>query len=96
MTVIATGIAALFIVVGFAWPFVPLVVYPFNRRRGMWAAVYCGITGFFVGYVTFRYSHHMVGTCFQASVYTSAARIAVELTGAVERFRRRRPTRVRK
>ncbi|UQA95699.1 hypothetical protein [Streptomyces halobius] len=96
MTIIATGIAALFMAVGFAWPFLPLVVYPFNRWRGMWAAVYCGITGFIAGYVIFRYSHHMTGTFFQASVYTSAARIAVELTGAMERFRRRRPARVRK
>ncbi|MFH9426058.1 hypothetical protein [Streptomyces sp. NPDC017529] len=90
MTYVATGITAVFVAVGYAWPFLPLVVYPFDRRRGMWVAAYCGAAGFLAGYVVFRYSDHAVGTFFQASVFTSAARIVGELTGAGERLRRRR------
>ncbi|MEW1675381.1 hypothetical protein AB0O47_19345 [Streptomyces noursei] len=90
MTVVAAGIAALFVAAGLVWPLVPLVVYPFRRWRGMWAAVYCGITGALFGYVLFRYTHHVGVTFFQISVFTSAARVAVEVTGVAERLRQRR------
>ncbi|AIA07795.1 hypothetical protein DC74_7373 [Streptomyces noursei] len=89
MTVIAEVIAALFVAVGFAWPLVPLVVYPFRRWRGMWAAVYCGVTGFFFGYVLFRYTHFVGVAFFQVSVFTSVVRFAFEVTGVAERLRQR-------
>ncbi|MEK2479540.1 hypothetical protein [Streptomyces noursei] len=94
MSDIDAGVAALFVAVAFTWPIVPLMAYPRRRWRGMWAAVYCGVAGFVMGYVIFRYNHHMVGTFFQASVYTSVVRIVIELTGGVERLRRRWATRI--
>ncbi|MFC4503629.1 MULTISPECIES: hypothetical protein [Streptomyces] len=70
----------------YAWPVVPLVAYPLNRRRGFWAALYCfAIAAFFA--LELRYSQFMIVTFFEMALYTSAARAITEASGVLEKPR---------
>ena len=97
MEALFTVVIVLFMGCVYAWPVVPLVAYPLNRRRGFWAALYCcAIAVFFA--MEFRYSKFMLGTFFEMAVYTSAARAIAEASGVLERprevWRRRRRSEV--
>jgi hypothetical protein len=89
VTVIAVALAAVLLATSYAWPLVPLVVYPMNRWRGFWAALYCGALGA-VGAVEFRDLHYMVGDFFEISVAVSLLRAIVEASGLAEPVRNRR------
>ncbi|WP_330288843.1 hypothetical protein [Streptomyces sp. NBC_00576] len=41
METLFTVVIVVFMGCVYAWPVVPLVAYPLNRRRGSWAALYC-------------------------------------------------------
>ncbi|GAA3830018.1 hypothetical protein GCM10022403_074060 [Streptomyces coacervatus] len=83
--IIAVSIA--FLCAAYAWPVIPLLVYPLNRRRGFWAALYCCAVAVFFG-LGFRYTNRfMVSDFFEAAVYTSAVRAIAEATGILEKPR---------
>jgi hypothetical protein len=89
VAVIVVGLAVLLVATSYVWPLVPLVVYPMNRWRGFWAALYCGALGA-VCTVEFRDTHYMVGDFFEISVAVSALRAIVEASGLAEPLRSRR------
>ncbi|WP_030929557.1 hypothetical protein [Streptomyces sp. NRRL S-646] len=83
-------IIALFVVflcAAYAWPVIPLVIYPHSRWRGFWAALYgCAVAVFFG--MEFRYTNRfMVSDFFEAAVYTCTVRAIAEATGVLEKPR---------
>lgn len=94
MNTLLTVMTVVFMGCVYAWPFVPLVAYPLNRRRGFWTAVYCcAVAALFA--IELRYSKFMIGTFFEMTVCTSTARAVAEATGVLEKpreaWRRRHP-----
>ncbi|MFF0159946.1 hypothetical protein ACFYRY_20785 [Streptomyces sp. NPDC005263] len=86
MNFLVVALTVVFMGCVYAWPVLPLVVYPLNRRRGFWAALYCCAIAVFFG-MEFRYSKFMIGTFFEIAVYTSAARAVAEASGVLEKPR---------
>ncbi|MGW2556983.1 hypothetical protein [Streptomyces sp. NPDC001635] len=88
MTVFIVALAWVLLATSYVWPFVPLIVYPMRRWRGLWAALYCGAIGLLCA-VEFRDLHYLVGDFFKASVITSIVRVVVEVSGIGELARTR-------
>ncbi|MEV6289147.1 hypothetical protein AB0M41_01655 [Streptomyces sp. NPDC051896] len=87
MKLLIIALSVVFLCAAYAWPVIPLLVYPLNRRRGFWAALYCCAAAVFFG-ITFRYTNRfMVNDLFEAAVYTSAVRAIAEATGMLEKPR---------
>ncbi|WP_329249273.1 hypothetical protein OG223_17945 [Streptomyces sp. NBC_01478] len=86
MEFLVLTLSVAFLCTAYAWPVIPLIVYPMNRRRGFWAALYCCAVGAFFG-IGSMYSHFYVGAFFEAAVFTSAVRAAAEAAGILEKPR---------
>ncbi|MFF2994668.1 hypothetical protein ACFVTC_08815 [Streptomyces sp. NPDC057950] len=94
MKILIVALTVTFLCTAYAWPVIALLIYPMNRRRGFWAALYCCVVGVFFGTGP-QYSHFNTGEFFGAAIFTSAARAAAEAAGILERPRsawRRRHT----
>ncbi|MEV6052335.1 hypothetical protein [Streptomyces sp. NPDC052107] len=87
MKLLIMALSIVFLCAAYAWPVIPLLVYPLNRRRGFGAALYCCAVAVFFG-TAFRYTtRFMVSDFFEAAVYTSAVRVIAEATGMLEKPR---------
>ncbi|WP_330338042.1 hypothetical protein [Streptomyces sp. NBC_00557] len=87
MKLLIITLSVVFLGAAYAWPVIPLLVYPLNRRRGFWAALYCCAAAVFFG-TAFRYTDRfMVSDFFEAAVYTSAVRAIAEATGVLDKPR---------
>ncbi|MET7382770.1 hypothetical protein ABZT08_28860 [Streptomyces sp. NPDC005526] len=86
MNFLAEAMVVAFMGCAYAWPVIALAVYPLNRRRGFWAALYCCAIALFFG-IEFHSFKFMVGEFFEVAVYTSAVRILAEALGVLEKPR---------
>lgn len=86
MEILIVALSVAFLCAAYAWPFIPFVIYPMNRWRGFWAALYCCAVGVFLGTWS-GYSHYNIGAFFEAAVFTSVVRAIAEATGILEKPR---------
>lgn len=86
MEIILGTLMFAFLCAAYAWPVIPLVVYPMNRWRGLWAALYCCAVGVFFGSGSFFSGFH-VAEFFEVAVFTSVVRAFAEAAGLLEKPR---------
>ncbi|MEU0969662.1 hypothetical protein ABZ357_31240 [Streptomyces sp. NPDC005917] len=86
MKILIITLSTVFLCAAYAWPAIPLLIYPMNRRRGLWAALYCCAVGVFFG-IGPHYSHFNIGAFFEAAILTSFVRVIAEAAGILEKPR---------
>ncbi|WP_369392384.1 hypothetical protein AB5J72_35960 [Streptomyces sp. CG1] len=86
MKFLIIGLSVAFLCIAYAWPVIPLFIYPMSRRRGFWAALYCCAVGVFFG-IGLGYSHFDTGAFFEAAIFTSVVRAIAEAAGILEKLR---------
>ncbi|MER5404213.1 hypothetical protein [Streptomyces sp. NPDC002769] len=86
MKILISALAVAFLCTAYAWPVIPLLIYPMNRRRGFWAALYCCAVGVLFG-IGGQYAHFNIGAFFEAAIFTSVVRATAEAAGILEKPR---------